>query len=80
MGYSLLAHEFIKVMSGEAGVRFHHPVTGVERHDPLDLDYAALLRRDLLVRTPPGLFDDGIAILNWLEDWLGVGGILAKLS
>jgi hypothetical protein len=41
MGYSLLAHEFMSVMRGEAGVPFYHPVTGADRPDPVDLDYAA---------------------------------------
>lgn len=78
MGYSLLAHEFISVMH-QAGVPFINPVTQAARPDPLDLDYARFLRRDTLVRRPPGLFDDGIRILNWLEDWVGVGSLLAKV-
>jgi hypothetical protein len=74
----LVVHEFIAVMR-QAGVPFINPATNTERPDPIDLDYARFLRLDTLVRRPPGLFDDGIRILNWLEDWVGVGRILAKL-
>lgn len=78
MGYTLVAHEFITAMR-QAGVAFVNPVSGSPRPAANDLDYARYLRRDTLVRTPPRLFDDGIRILNWLEDWVGVGSILAKV-
>jgi hypothetical protein len=76
MGYSLMAHEFITVMI-QAGVTFAKASSGNPAVS--DLDYTRYLRRDTLVRTPPRLFDDGISILNWLEDWIGVGSILAKV-
>jgi len=80
MGYTLLAHEFMRVMRDQAGVQFYHPITGADRTSVVDIDYARYLRRDTLVRMPPQLFDDGIAILNWLEDWVGVGSLLAKVA
>lgn len=80
MGYSLIAHEFIQVMRDQAQVVFRAGVTGAARPDPITINYTRLLQRDTLVRTPPGLLDDGLRILNWLEDWVGLGSILGRLA
>lgn len=79
MCYGLMAHEFIQVMHTQAHVPFINPQTGAERPDP-QIDFAAVLRRDALVRTPPGLLDDVLGILNWLEDWVGVSALLGQLG
>lgn len=79
MGYALIAHEFLQVMT-QAGVAFVNPTTGQRRPGPLELDYARLLRRDTLVSTTPALLDDAIGILNWLEDWIGLTGMLGQVA
>jgi hypothetical protein len=80
MGYGLIASEFIQVMREEAKVPFLNPITGVEQPDPIEIDYTRLLQQDLLVRIPPGLLDDAVAILNWLDGWIGLGPILSKIA
>jgi hypothetical protein len=80
MGYGLMAYEFIKVMRDEAGVTFINPITGVERPEPIEINYAKLLHRDTLVRTPPGLLDDAVRVMNWLEDWIGLRTILSGVA
>ena len=71
--------ECIKVMHTQAHVPFINPLTSAARPDP-QIDFAALLRRDTLVSTPPGLLDDALSILNWLEDWVKVSAILGQLG
>jgi hypothetical protein len=80
MGYSLIAQEFLRVMHAEAKVAFLNPVTGARRPEPLQIDFARLLQHDLLVRTPPGLLDDAIALFNWLDGWIGLSGILRRIA
>ncbi len=78
MGYGLLAHEMIQVMR-VAGVEFRTP-TGELRADPVEVDFERLARFDTLVRTPPKLLDDAVGILNWLDGWIGLSGILRKVN
>ncbi len=80
MGYGLIGQEFIRVMREEANVPFLNPLTGAELPDPIQIDYMRLLQQDTLVRTPPGLLDDTVAILNWLDGWIGLSGILSKVA
>jgi hypothetical protein len=79
LGYGLLAHEFIKVMEA-VGVPFFDLETGAPRPGPIEVDFPRLLRLDPLVRVPPGLLDDTVGILNWLDGWIGLGGILRKVN
>jgi hypothetical protein len=79
MGYGLVAHEVVAVMR-QAGVEFRNPLTGAAVADPPGIDFAALLGRDTLVRHPPGLLADAIGILNWLDGWIGLEGILQTIN
>jgi lysophospholipase L1-like esterase len=75
MGYGLLAHEFIKVMR-EAKVEFRAATTGQPLPDPIEIDFARLLRRDTLVNSPPKTLDDVIGVAEWLDGWIHLGWIL----
>jgi hypothetical protein len=71
VGYGVLAQAVVDVMR-LAGVAFRHP-DGTVRADPVQVDWARLLRRDTLVRTPPQLVDPTLALLGWADeavDWL----------
>jgi hypothetical protein len=77
MGYGLIAHEFISVMR-QAGVMFRTPL-GALRPEPVEVNFSRLIQRDTLVRIPPGLLDDAIGIMNWLDGWIGISGILRSI-
>lgn len=62
----ILAQELINVMR-RAGVQFHHGNGGV-RPDPVTVDFERLIRRDTLVRTPPGNIDSTLGILAWADE------------
>ncbi|HKO52451.1 MAG TPA: hypothetical protein VJV79_32310 [Polyangiaceae bacterium] len=51
VGYGIIAQEIIRVMQ-RAGVVFRHS-NGVERPEPVELDFTRLLRLDSLLASPP---------------------------
>jgi hypothetical protein len=75
MAYGLMAHEFIQVMR-QVGVPFVELATGQPRADPVQIDFARLLRLDTLVNTPPGPLDDVIGVAEWLDGWIHLSWIL----
>ena len=66
--YGLIAQEMIDVMR-LAGVDFAHADSAL-RTGRVDVDFARLLRRDLLVRRPPQLLDDSLEALAWADETL----------
>jgi hypothetical protein len=79
-GYSLIAHECIKVMK-QIGVRFYTPA-GAERQDP-QVDFAAVVSQDTLLSQPLksgvstieqlGTLDERFALMAGFERALGRG-------
>ncbi|MDQ3675369.1 MAG: hypothetical protein M3401_00985 [Actinomycetota bacterium] len=65
VGYSLVAHECMKVMK-QIGVRFYAP-TGEERTDP-QIDFARVVREDTLLSTPLRTGVGSLELLGKLDD------------
>jgi hypothetical protein len=79
MGNGLLAHEALRVMQQEAGIPF--PSAGRGMQSGLKtVDFQRVLRRDTLVRVPPRLLEDTVAILGWFEDWINLSWIMRSNS
>lgn len=74
VGYGILAQELIRVME-LAGVTFYAP-DGSVRRSPVDIDFAALLAQDSLLRDPPRSFTSDLGLFGWLDrtaDAVGLG-------
>lgn len=65
VAYGIIAQEIITIMAN-AGVAFQRP-DGTRRAEPITVDFARLLQRDTLVRTPPSNLNQGLGIAAWLE-------------
>lgn len=68
VGYGVIAQEIVNVMR-LAGVEFRHP-TGAVRSDPVTVDFARLIARDTLIRTPPQSVRPGLDMLGWADETL----------
>lgn len=66
VGYGLVAQEVITVMEG-AGVQFRTPA-GQARKEPVQVDFARLLRADTLVTAPPRNITDDLTTLGWFDE------------
>jgi hypothetical protein len=73
IGYGILAQELINVMR-LAGVEFRQPDDITVRPDPIRVDFQRLLRRETLVKRPPGNINASLATLAWADEALGVFG------
>ena len=71
VGYGILAQELISVMR-LAGVEFRTPYDGQLRSDPVEVDFARLIRRDTLVNRPPGNVTSGLRAIGWADEALDV--------
>ncbi len=69
VAYGIIAQELIGIMSG-AGVVFDTP-DGIERPDPVGVDFDRLLAEDTLVRSPPQLVDESLDVLGHLDEAIG---------
>lgn len=69
VGYGILAQELITVMRG-AGVEFRDRVGGGVRADPVQVDFARLVRRDTLINRPPGNVTSGLHSIGWADEAL----------
>ncbi|GAB7189448.1 hypothetical protein NUM3379_01540 [Kineococcus sp. NUM-3379] len=72
VGYGIIAQEIMTIMR-RAGVRFEQP-DGSPRTDPVTVDFARLLKRDLLVTHPPQNLGSTLGALEWADTTLGVLG------
>jgi hypothetical protein len=70
VGYGIVAQELINVMAG-AGVTFARP-DGTPRSGPIRVDFTRLIARDTLVTRPPALVTDGLRVLGWADQALGL--------
>ncbi len=71
IGYGLVAHEVIRVMSTCAGVEFR-AADGTRRRDP-GVDFGQLLPLDTLASDPPASIASLLGLLGWLDeavDWV----------
>ncbi|WP_007513275.1 hypothetical protein [Pseudofrankia saprophytica] len=66
VGYGILAQELINLMRHHAGVVFRYP-DGRPRPDPVTVDFARLIRRDTLIKRPPGNIQAGLDLLGWAD-------------
>ncbi|MFG3254677.1 hypothetical protein [Streptomyces sp. NPDC048172] len=69
VGYGILAQELIKVMR-LAGVEFRTPFGQEVRPDPVEVDFARLIRRDTLINRPPGNVTAGLRTIGWADEAL----------
>lgn len=70
VGYGIIAQELISVMT-RAGVQFRSP-NGAARRDPVQVDFARLIRLDTLVTRPPSNLTSGLQVLGWADEALDV--------
>ncbi len=71
IGYGLVAHEVIRIMSTCAGVEFRAG-DGSLRASP-GVDFGRLLPLDALASDPPAAFSSMLGLLGWLDeavDWV----------
>ncbi|WP_326686520.1 MULTISPECIES: hypothetical protein [unclassified Streptomyces] len=71
VAYGVLAQELITVMRS-AGVEFRTPHSGEPRPDPVQVDFARLVRRDTLINHPPGNLRSGLHAIGWADEALDV--------
>ncbi|WP_344565699.1 hypothetical protein [Streptomyces axinellae] len=71
VAYGILAQELITVMRS-AGVEFRRPRDGGPRPDPVQVDFARLVRRDTLINHPPGNLRSGLHAIGWADEALDV--------
>ena len=70
--YAILAQEFINVMVN-AGVVFNQVDGQTPRPNPINIDFAAMIRRDSLVGDPPQSLSSDLSWAAWfneLLDWV----------
>ncbi|MGH3793621.1 MAG: hypothetical protein ACRDSP_01895 [Pseudonocardiaceae bacterium] len=72
VGYGIIAQELIDIMV-RAGVRFTRP-DGTPRTEPIQVDFTRLIERDTLLTHPPSIVTDGLRVLGWADEALGLVG------
>ncbi|WP_078888213.1 hypothetical protein [Streptomyces sclerotialus] len=71
VAYGILAQETVNVMR-RAGVEFRRPDSVTPRPDPVLVDFDRLIRHDTLINRPPGNLTQGLAVLGWADQALGI--------
>ncbi|HEY2764890.1 MAG TPA: hypothetical protein VGJ13_12900 [Pseudonocardiaceae bacterium] len=70
VGYGIIAQEIIDIMV-RAGVRFTRP-DGTPRGGAIRVDFTRLIARDTLLTHPPSIVTDGLGVLGWADQALGL--------